>query len=108
MLGLEVGARAFALVKASSILIATSLEPGRLSARNQLTGTVARVTPGAVNAEVVIALGRNDATGNDAGDSALTIAAIVTSASVTALGLKRGVTATAIFKASSVIVGVAR
>jgi len=113
-LGLEVGTRAFALVKASSILIATDLEPARLSARNQLTGKVVRVTPGAVNAEVVIALGNEEAAGgaarnvarNGARDSALTIAAIVTSASVKALGLKRGSTATAVFKASSVIVGV--
>ena len=101
-LGLEVGVRAFALVKASSILIATDLEPARLSARNQLTGKVVRVTPGAVNGEVVLSLGKSGSTE----DSALTVAAIVTSASVKALDLKRGATATAVFKASSVIVGV--
>ncbi len=109
-LGLEVGVRAFALVKASSILIATDLESARLSARNQLSGKVARVTPGAVNAEVVVALENGDAAGDAAGDSvgdsAITIAAIVTSASVKALGIQRGVAATAVFKASSVIVGV--
>ena len=108
-LGLEVGVRAFALVKASSILIATDLEPARLSARNQLTGKVARVTDGAVNAEVVIALSnRDDAKASQAKGGAMTIAAIVTSASAKALGLRRGATATAIFKASSVIVGVAQ
>lgn len=108
-LGLEVGVRAFALVKASSILIATDLEPVRLSARNQLTGKVARVTDGAVNAEVVIALSnRDDAKASDAKGGAMTIAAIVTSASAKALGLRRGATAIAIFKASSVIVGVAQ
>ena len=101
-LGLEVGVRAFALVKASSILIATDLEPARLSARNQLTGKVVRVAPGAVNGEVVLSLGKSGSTE----DSALTVAAIVTSASVKALDLKRGATATAVFKASSVIVGV--
>ncbi len=106
-LGLEVGVRAFALVKASSVVIATDLDSTRLSARNQLPGKVARVTPGAVNAEVVIALPRKDDAKEDAAnDSALTIAAIVTSASVKTLALKRGATATAIFKASSVIVGV--
>ncbi len=105
-LGLEVGAAAFALVKASSILIATDLEAGTLSARNQLTGRVAHVTHGAVNDEVVIALERDDGADDAAEDAALMIAAIVTRLSVETLGLKRGVTATAVFKASSVIVGV--
>ncbi|WP_295641538.1 TOBE domain-containing protein [uncultured Methylibium sp.] len=93
-LGLKPGATAFALVKASSVIVATDLEGARLSARNQLTGTVSAVTPGAVNAEVVIDLGHG-----------LTIAAIVTQASLAALGLAPGVQATALFKASSVIVG---
>ncbi len=93
-LGLAVGATAFALVKASSVLIATDLAGARLSARNQLAGTVRAVTPGAVNAEVVIDL---------AGGAQ--IAAIVTQASVAALGLAPGVAATALVKASDVIVG---
>lgn len=97
-LGLTLGATAFALVKASSIIVATDAASGRLSARNQLTGTVAHVTPGAVNAEVVIELA--------GGDEALTVAAIVTQESANSLGLTPGVEATAIFKASSVIVGV--
>ncbi len=95
-LGLAVGAPAFALVKASSVVIATELGTARLSARNQLAGVVASVQAGAVNAEVVI----------DVGGGALTIAAIVTQGSVKALGLAQGSAATAIFKASSVIVGV--
>lgn len=98
-LGLAVGTQAFALVKSSSIIIATELPSGRLSARNQLVGRVARVQPGAVNAEVVIELGGS-------GDAALTIAAIVTMESARSLGLAPGVEAAAIFKASSVIVGV--
>ena len=95
-LGLEPGAKAFALVKASSIIIATWLDGARLSARNQLAGTVSRITAGAVNSEVVIEL--------SGGGS---VAAIVTRDSVKALGLARGRAATAVFKASSVIVGVA-
>jgi molybdate transport system regulatory protein len=95
-LGLAVGVTAFALIKASSIIVATDLPPARLSARNQLAGTVAHVEHGAVNDEVVLTLG----------DGALTIAAIVTSASAKSLGLAPGVAATALFKASSVIVGV--
>ncbi|MNT69638.1 Molybdenum-pterin-binding protein MopA [compost metagenome] len=51
--------------------------------------------PGAVNAEVVIEL-----------DGGGTIAAIVTNGSVETLGLAVGVPAVAVFKASSVILGV--
>jgi len=97
-LGLAVGAKAFALVKASSVLLATDLSSGRLSARNQFAGVVTHHEQGAVNDEVVVSVG--------GADSPLTIAAIVTRASAKSLGLKPGVAATAIFKASSVIVGV--
>ena len=94
-LGLAVGAPAFALVKASSVVLAIDVGGARLSARNQLAGVVASVQAGAVNAEVVI----------DVGD-ALSIAAIVTQGSLATLGLAKGAAVTAIFKASSVIVGV--
>jgi molybdate transport system regulatory protein len=94
-LGLKMGATAFALVKASSVIVATDLSGARLSARNQLSGTVSSITPGAVNAEVVIDVG-----------GGLTVAAIVTQSSAKSLGLQVGQPATAIFKASSVILGV--
>jgi molybdate transport system regulatory protein len=94
-LGLSLGVAAFALIKASSVIVATDLGGARLSARNQLSGTVTRLQPGAVNAEVVIDVG-----------GGLTIAAIVTQESARSLGLASGSAATAIFKASSVIVGV--
>ncbi|MFS8935067.1 TOBE domain-containing protein [Cupriavidus taiwanensis] len=94
-LELAEGVEAFALIKASSVLVGLP-DPGlRLSARNQLAGVVARVMPGAVNAEVVIEL-----------DGGGTVAAIVTNGSVEALGLQAGVAAVAIFKASSVILGI--
>ena len=93
-LGLEVGAQAFALVKASSIVVVTDADKARFSARNRMTGTVSRLVPGAVNTEVVIDL---------AGGGS--VAAIITNESSTALALAAGTTATAIFKASSVIVG---
>lgn len=94
-LELAEGVEAFALIKASSVLVGLP-DPGlRLSARNQLAGVVARVMPGAVNAEVVIEL-----------DGGGTVAAIVTNSSVEALGLQAGVAAVAIFKASSVILGI--
>ncbi len=95
-LGLAVGAKAFALVKASSIMLMTEAGDVRLSARNQLAGTVTRVVPGAVNAEVVLELSGGG-----------TVAAIITNESAKALGVKGGTAATAVFKASSVIVGVA-
>jgi molybdate transport system regulatory protein len=93
-LGLREGAEAFALVKASSIMLATG-ETGKLSARNQLRGTVCRVQPGAVNSEVTLALPGGG-----------TIAATVTRDSERALELEVGMEASAVFKASSVIVGV--
>ena len=95
-LGLKRGVKAFALVKASSILLMTDAQGVRLSARNQLTGTVKRVVPGAVNTEVVLEL--------PGGGS---VAAIITNRSVKALRLGVGSAATAVFKASSVILGVA-
>jgi molybdate transport system regulatory protein len=95
-LGLEVGTRAIALIKASSIIIMRPDANTRLSARNQLRGTVSRLMPGAVNCEVVLDL---------AGGGS--IAAIVTNDGAQNLELAVGVEAVAVFKASSVILGVA-
>ena len=96
-LGLLVGGSAMALIKASSILVATHSGAGtKLSARNQLAGTISRIVPGAVNTEIVIAL----AGGNS-------IVAIITVASANDMQLVEGMPATAIFKASSVILAVA-
>ncbi|WP_020656928.1 TOBE domain-containing protein [Massilia niastensis] len=94
-LGLAVGRQAFALVKASSVIVMTDGEGARLSTRNQLRGRVARLMRGAVNSEVVIEL--------PAGGS---VAATITNESLDVLGLAEGVEATALFKASSVILGV--
>lgn len=93
-LGLKVGAEAFALIKASSVIVVTGKD-AKFSARNHLDGRISRMTPGAVNAEVVIQL--------PAGG---TIAAVVTHESCKVLGLAVGKPASAIFKASSVILGV--
>ncbi|HKQ82172.1 MAG TPA: TOBE domain-containing protein [Steroidobacteraceae bacterium] len=95
-LGLEVGVEAIALIKASSVMVAVG-EASQilLSARNQLTGVIKRLVKGAVNTEVVIEL--------KGGNS---VAAIITNASAAKLKLAEGKAATAIFKASSVIVGV--
>ena len=96
-LGLRVGGGAWALVKASSIIIACSDQDAktRLSVRNCLCGEVTRIAPGAVNSEVVMTLPGGAA-----------VAAIVTNDSVEHLALETGTAACALFKASSVILGV--
>jgi len=65
----------------------------KVSARNVLAGTVTKVTKGAVNAEVDLALKDGES-----------VVAIITNSSVDSLGLKEGKRAYAIIKASSVIV----
>jgi molybdate transport system regulatory protein len=94
-LALQIGTTAFALVEASSVLLMAGGDGALLSARNQLTGTVCRVQPGVVNAEVVVTLSGGG-----------TIAAMLTQHSVQRLGFTPGMPVTALFKASSVIVGV--
>ncbi|WP_420955163.1 TOBE domain-containing protein [Burkholderia gladioli] len=94
-LGLAAGKAAFALVKASSVLVMVDVNAGRVSARNCVAGTVASLTKGAVNAEVAIAA-----------PGGAQVVAIVTNDSVDRLGLAPGKPASAIFKASSVIIGV--
>ena len=94
-LGLAAGKPAFALVKASSVIVMVDADSSKVSARNCIAGTVASVTKGAVNSEVII---------SSAGGAQ--IVAIVTNDSVDRLGLASGKAAAAIFKASSVIVGV--
>jgi molybdate transport system regulatory protein len=66
----------------------------KISARNVLTGTVQTVTKGAVNAEVTLILSGGE-----------TIVAIITNASVDRLELNPGKAASAIIKASEVMIG---
>jgi molybdate transport system regulatory protein len=93
-LGLKEGKTAFALIKASWVMLMEDTN-AKLSARNQLRGTVASVTKGAVNAEVSLTL-----------DGGTTVTAIITNQSADALGLAQGQKAVAVIKASSVIIGV--
>jgi molybdate transport system regulatory protein len=95
-LGLRNQMTVIALVKASAVLLATELQGARVSARNQLAGTVSAIKPGAVNAEVTIGLD----------GSADTLTAIVTQASAAELGLVVGLRVTALFQASDVILAV--
>lgn len=93
-LGLAVGREVFALVKASSVVLVTGAAEARFSARNQLTGTIRRIERGAVHSEVVLDL-----------PTAGSLAAVITNRSREALGLTVGMPVTALFKASSVILG---
>ncbi|VVQ00366.1 Molybdenum-pterin-binding protein MopA [Pseudomonas fluorescens] len=94
-LGLAVGKEAVALVKAPWVMLMTDSSDIRLSARNCLEGKVTSVTDGAVNAEVVIQL-----------DGGTEVYSIVTRDAVAELGLAPGVSATAVIKASHIILGV--
>ena len=95
-LELKVGSAVVALVKASSVIVAVDDDaPLRVSARNRLAGTISRLVKGAVNSEVVIDL--------KGGNS---VAGVITNEAVKSLKLREGAPASAIFKASSVIVGV--
>lgn len=95
-LRLETGTAVVALVKASSVIVAIDDDaPLKLSARNRLTGRISRLVKGAVNTEVVIDL--------KGGNS---VAAVITNGAVKTLKLEEGKPASAIFKASSVILGV--
>ncbi|WP_194790380.1 TOBE domain-containing protein [Pseudomonas sp. UFMG81] len=94
-LGLKPGAEALALIKAPWVMLMTEASDIRLSARNCLNGKVVKVTEGAVNAEVTLEL---------AGGTQ--VYAIVTRDAVQELGLAPGVSATAVIKASHIILGV--
>ncbi len=94
-LGLRDGKAAFAIIKANWVIIGKDLHTVKMSTRNILCGTVAKVVEGAVNSEVDLKL-----TGGDQ------ISAIITNESTRSLGLKQGDHACAAFKASSVIIGI--
>lgn len=95
-LGLNIGSEVWALVKASWVILATDDNDFKLSVRNRLCGTITRLTRGAVNSEVIVTL----VGGN-------TVCAIVTNDSITEMKLAEGGRVCAVFKASSVILGVA-
>lgn len=94
-LGLKQGKPAYAIVKASSVIIAKGLRPGQLSARNVVDGKIARIQDGAVNSEVTVKLA-----------SGAEVVSTITKESVKSLGLKTGDSVSAIVKASNVMVGV--
>ncbi|HKS72741.1 MAG TPA: TOBE domain-containing protein [Terriglobales bacterium] len=94
-LGLKEGKSAYAIFKASSVMMARDLRAGQVSARNILSGTIQKIQDGAVNCEVTLKL----AGGSD-------VVSIITKESVKSLGLKTGDSASAVVKASNVMIGV--
>lgn len=94
-LGIKEGSAATAILKASWVILGKDLDPAKISTRNVLRGTVARIHQGAVNDEVTLTL---------KGGEKLT--AIITRESTQTLGLKEGVEACAAFKANNVILAV--
>lgn len=94
-LGLKIGKEVSAFVKSSSVLLMRNADTP-ISARNRFCGQISNIHEGPVNAEVSITLpgGRHVAT------------AVITHESLEKLDLKVGVTACAVFKASSVFLAV--
>ena len=94
-LGLTVVMNAYAIIISSSIIIAQELLGTKLSARNILPGKISKLIEGPVSTEVDLEIGEGNV-----------ISAIITHGSSEKLSLKEGNTACAVFKASSVIIGV--
>jgi molybdate transport system regulatory protein len=94
-LGLKQGTDAYAIIKASSVIIGDETGDLKVSARNKLHGQIAKLTKGAVNTELNVEFSGGN-----------TINAIITNESVEELGLAEGRKVCAMFKASSVIMGV--
>lgn len=95
-LALSPGQEVIALVKSSEVVLVTDFGGWRLSAANQLAGTVARVRKGATTSLVTLTL---------PGGAGIT--ASVTNDAVDALGLAVGQAASAVFPAYAVMLAVA-
>lgn len=94
-LGLAVGKAVVALVKAPWVMLAAGDSPLTFSARNQLNGTVSTVRKGSVNSEVGITL-----------PGGTEVFSVVTNEAVSELNLLPGRPASAIIKASHVILAI--
>lgn len=94
-LGLSEGSDAYALIKASFIILAAADVQYKTSARNQLYGTVSDIRHGPVNTEVVIEL-----------DGGKSLISIITEQSARDLQLAVDSPVYALIKSSHVILGV--
>ncbi len=94
-MGLKEGRDAYALFKASSVILLPADEGIRTSARNRLCGTISHIEPGPVSSEVIIKL-----------DGEKHIAAIISRESEQQLDLQVNDPMCALIKASHLILGV--
>lgn len=94
-LGLSQGKEVKAFVKAPWVILITGGGDVKFSARNQLSGEIVSISKGAVNSEVALRLPGGN-----------TIHAVITNEATTDLGLAIGAQATALIKASHVILGI--
>jgi len=92
-LDLTVGKEAYAIVKATEVMI--GIGTMKLSARNQLAGKVTSIKDGVVNSIVSLTLTNGDI-----------VTASISKASVKDLGLVVGIEAIAVIKATSVMFGI--
>ncbi len=76
-------------------MLLTGVADVRFSARNQLVGKVVSLKAGTVNSEVGIQL-----------SGGTVVYAVITNEAVAELGIKQGVAATALIKASHIVLGV--
>jgi len=95
-LGLEVGSDAYALIKASWVILTEELSGAfKTSARNQFCGEVTNIEKGAVNSDVTVEVGGGQ-----------TLSAVITNQSVENLGLVEGGRCCALIKSSHVLLAV--
>lgn len=96
-LGLDIGADAYALIKASWVILSEDTA-GRfkVSARNQFCGHISAIEKGAVNSDVTVELGDRQR-----------VSAIVTNTSLEEMGLEVGARCCALVKSSHVLLAVA-
>jgi len=94
-LGLVIGESAYAVIKASSVMVSSDVGETRLSAKNLLRGRVVSVRTDAVMGEVILDIGGGD-----------TISATVSAGGANNLNVREGDEACAIIDASNVIIGI--
>jgi molybdate transport system regulatory protein len=95
-LGIKKGSLVHAIFTASSVMLSTDVGL-KISARNQLGGTISRLEKGAVNSEISLDLGDGK-----------TVCATISNSSVEELGLTVGIKSRALVKSSDVLVAVVR
>ena len=95
-LGLEIGSDAYALIKASWVILTQDLDGTlKTSARNQFCGKITHIEKGAVNSDITLDVGGGQ-----------TLSAVITNQSATNLGLYIGGRGCALIKANHVLLAV--